>query len=134
MKLRPRTISIPPRTANAIGETPRIVTLVGCPSLRRGLLLTTTISGEASGRPSAPRATRESTTIRLRWSSGTHEVSSLADPRCTTIAFCGMPVERRARRTPATIASSTTSTATTRLMPRTARNVTCQRSRRLRRL
>ena len=71
--------------------TPRMVTLVGTPSVRRGLLPTTTISGEAQGRPSSPVATRESTTILLRWSRGTQEVSSDAEPRWTTMAFLGDP-------------------------------------------
>ena len=65
-KFRPCLISIPPRTSNALGVTPRMVTLVCRPSVRRGIAPTTTISGEAIGRPSEATATRGSTTILLR--------------------------------------------------------------------
>ena len=127
-------MSIPPRTSNALGVTPRIVTLVWRPSLRRGMAPTTTISGEAIGRPSAPTATRESTTILLRWSSGTQDVSSEAEPRCTTIAFSATPVERSASVKPVRMAISATNTVTTRPIPITASRLTFQRLRTFRTL
>ena len=66
VKLRPWVIWMPPRTSKPRGVTPRMVTLVGVPSASLGSASTITSSGEASGWPSAPRATRESTAIRLR--------------------------------------------------------------------
>ena len=79
------------------------------------VLATTTISGEASGWPSASaRHARVDHDQVARGRSGTPEVSSEAEPRCTTIALSGRPVARSARRNPFAIASSTTSTATTR--------------------
>src|SRR5437773_6934242 len=125
---------MPPRTSKALGVTPRMVTLVGVPSERRGMLPTTTISGEARGRPSAPVATLASTTILLRWSRGTQEVSSEAEPRWTTMAFSGSPVERRAHWKPVRIAMRATKTVTTRPIPITASRLTCQRARTLRTL
>ena len=68
------------------------------------------------------------------WSIGIHDVSSEADPRCTTIAFCSEPVARRADAKPADIDMRTAKTATTRAIPETASSVTCQRFRTLRTL
>ena len=57
VNMRPSTILTAERTARPSGLIARTVTLEepGCPS--RGLLVTTTISGLASGRPSGPVAT-----------------------------------------------------------------------------
>ena len=71
--------------------TARRVTLVGWPSVVLGRLTTITQSQAARGWPSAPRATRSSTTMMLRWSRGTPEVSSEPEPRCTMIALSGRP-------------------------------------------
>ena len=127
MKRRPATISMPPRTSKAFGVTPLMVTLVAIPSVRRGWLPTITISGDASAAPSAPVATRGSTTILLRWSRGTQDVSSEAEPRCTTMALSGIPVARRARANPVRMARRATNTVTTSAIPITARRLTCQR-------
>ncbi len=125
---------MPPRTSKASGVTPRKVTLAGWPSVARGRPITTTSSQEASGWPSGPRATRSSTAIMLRSARGTEEVSSEPDPRCTTIALSGRPVDLRAARKPSDIDISTVKTATTSAMPDTASRVTCQRTRTLRTL
>src|SRR3954447_26429828 len=47
--IRPCSMRTPCRTLNAIGETPRTVTLTSAPSVVRGRFATTTISGDASG-------------------------------------------------------------------------------------
>ena len=70
----------------------------------------------------------------LRSASGTPEVSSEPEPRCTTIALSVRPVERSAASKPADIDMSTAKTATTRAMPPTASRVSCQRTRTLRTL
>ncbi len=96
--------------------------------------MTTTHSGEASGLPSASTAIRSSTTILLRSSRGTPEVSSEAEPRWTIIALSVRPVERSAALKPSDMDMSTANTATTMAMPPTASRVTCQRTRTLRML
>jgi len=65
VKLRPWTILIPLRTSKALGVTPRTLMLVGSPFFL-GFMVTTTSSGEASGWPSAPRATSSRTAIMFR--------------------------------------------------------------------
>ena len=110
------------------------MTFVGWPSVARGRPITITRSQEASGWPSASRATRSSTRIVLRCSSGTPEVSSEPEPRWTMIALSVRPVERSAVWKPSDIAISTANTATTSAMPTIASSVTCQRTRTLRTL
>jgi hypothetical protein len=134
VKRRPWVISIPPRTSKARGVTARMLTLVGLPSLTLGSAITITCSGEARGCPSLPRATLSSTETRLRCSRDTPELSSDMEPRCTMMALSVRPVARRAMAKPSDMAMSTVSTETTRAMPTTASRVTCQRTRRLRRL
>ena len=134
LKATPSTMSMPPRTSKLWGGTARSVTLVGCPSLSLGSAITTTHSQDASGLPSAARATRSSTTIMLRWSSDTPEVSSEAEPRWTMIALSGGRSTRSASAKPSDIESSTVNTATTSAMPPIASSVTCQRTRTLRTL
>ena len=134
VKLRPSVMAIPVRTWKALGVTPRTVTLVGWPSAFFGRLATMTISGEARGWPSTPRATRLSTSIRLPLSRLIHDVSSEPDPRWTTMPLSAPPVARSARRKPAAIARSTTNTVTTSPTPKIARSVTFQRTKRLRML
>ena len=73
-------------------------------------------------------------TIMFRWSRGIHDVSSDADPRCTTSAFCSVPVARSADAKPSDIDMRTAKTATTSAMPETASSVTCQRFRTFRTL
>ena len=134
VKLRPSTTVMPPRTSNARGVTARRVTLAGMPSVTLGRPMTTTHSQEASGWPAASRATRSSTTIMLRSESGTAEVSSEPEPRCTIMALSVRPVVRRAAAKPSDIDMRTAKTATTRAMPPTASSVSCQRTRTLRTL
>ncbi len=134
VKVRPSTTSIPPRTSKARGVTARRVMFAGMPSLRRGRPMTTTHSHEAMGRPSESRAIRSSTTILLRSSRGTPEVSSEAEPRWTIIALSVRPVDLSAALKPSDIDMSTANTATTRAMPPIASRVTCHRTRTLRRL
>ena len=122
------------RTANAISVTPRTTTFTLSPSWRRGMLLTTMISGEASTRPCASRAIRWSTMIRFADSRLQASFSSDCAPRCTTMTFSGEPVVRSAMRKPFEIATSTSITATTSAMPPMASSVTCQRTIRLRML
>ncbi len=114
--------------------TARSVTLAGWPSLMRGRPITTTCSQDASGWPFASRATRSSTMIMLRSASGTPEVISELEPRWTTIALSGRPVERSAALKPSDIDISTANTATTSAIPTIASSVTCQRTRTFRTL
>ena len=72
--------------------------------------------------------------IMLRSASGTPEVSSEPEPRCTMIALSGRPVERSAALKPSDIDISTANTATTSAIPPIASSVTCQRTRTLRML
>ena len=134
MKLRPSTIFTFCRTANAIGETPRTVTLTSVPSPRFGRAATTFISGDAIGRPCASRLTRESTMMMLALSREKPELSSDPDPRCVTIAFSMVPVDFSALRKPLAIAVSAISTATTSEIPPSANSVTFQRTSTLRTL
>ena len=94
------------------------MTLIGSRVSFLGSPITTTHSGEAMGWPSAPRAMRWSTTIWLRASMRTPEVSSEPDPRCTIIALSVRPVERSAAWKPSDIDMSTAMAATTSAMPR----------------
>ena len=134
VKRRPSTSVIPPRTSKARGVTARSETFAGSPSVERGRPITTTHSQDAIGCPLASRATRSSTRIMLRSASGTTEVSSEVEPRCTTIALSARPVVRSAAANPSDIDISTAKTATTSAMPPTASSVSCQRTRTLRTL
>ena len=94
----------------------------------------TTTSQEASGLPSAPRATRGSTEMRLACPMSIHEVSSDMEPRWVTMALLSEPVELRAMLKPRAMDRMVTKAATTRAMPKMASSVTFQRERRLRTL
>src|SRR5262245_10913783 len=133
-KRRPETRRMPPRTSNADGSTPRSATFVKLPSAARRRFATITISREASGAPSAVRATRESTSTRWAASRGMPDVSSEVAPFWTTIALSARPVDRSAVRNPAAIAESTTKTETTSAMPKIASRFMRQRTPRLRTL
>ncbi len=125
---------MPPRTSKARARTPRTLTLTSAPSALRFKPATTRISGEARGWPSAPRATRGSTAIRLAFARLMPEVSSDCEPFWTTMALSARPVARSARRKPLDIDIRNTNTVTTSATPPTASSVTCQRERRLRTL
>ena len=122
------------RTLNAVGVTPRKVTLVGMSVSFLGRVVMTTTSQEASGLPSAPRATRGSTAIRLALPMSIHEVSSDIEPRWVTMALLSEPVELSAMLKPRAMDRMVTNAATTRAMPKIASSVTFQRERRLRTL
>ncbi len=81
------------RTLKAVGVTPRKVMLMGMLVPFLGRVVMTTTSQEASGLPSAPRATRGSTAMRLAWPMSIHEVSSDMEPRWVTMALLSEPVE-----------------------------------------
>jgi hypothetical protein len=125
---------MPPRTSNAEGGTPRRVTLVRWPSILLRSDMTMTDSAEARAWPSGPRRSRASARITLRSSGVTSENISEAEPRLTMIALPARPLPRRAARNPSAMAMSTVNTATTSVMPTTARSVSRQRTRMLRRL
>src|ERR1017187_10016759 len=111
VKLRPWTTLIPLRTLKAIGDTPRNVTLAGCPSVRLGRVVRMTTSHDASGPPALSRATRGSTMTTLASSIRIHDVNSDIDPRCVTMPFNGDPVDRSEMRKPASIDNRATNTA-----------------------
>ena len=134
MKLRPSTIRTLCRTLNAVGVTPRTTTFTEAPSFLRCMLLTTMISGDASGRPSSSLATRASTMIVFALSRLNPDVNSEVVPRWMTMALSVEPVDRRASRKPFDMATRTSITATTRAMPPMASRVTRQRTTRLRTL
>ena len=85
--MRPSMILMFWRTLNAIGETPRTVTLTSVPSPRLGSAATTFISGDAIGVPCSSRLTRESTMMMLALSREKPELSSDPEPRCVTMAL-----------------------------------------------
>ena len=132
LNARPDVRWMPPRTSKATGGTPRRVTFVRWPPVRLGSDMIITDSQDAMTWPSAPRARRESASIKSRSSAGTSDSISEAEPRVTIIALSGRPVERSADENPSVIAISTANTATTSVIPTTARTVRRQRTRTLR--
>ncbi len=94
----------------------------------------TTISGDAKGTPSLPRATRLSTRTRSASCRLKPEVSSEVAPFCTTMALSVRPVDLKASRNPAETACSTTNTATTSAIPAMASRLVRHRTRRFRTL
>src|SRR5208283_2473225 len=130
----PKTILMLLRTLKALGDTPRKVTLAGKPVPFLGRVVMTTTSQEARDFPSAPRATRGSTEMRLALPMSIHEVSSDIEPRCVTMALLSEPVELKATLKPRAMDRMVTNAATTRAIPKMASSVTFQRARRLRTL
>ena len=134
VKVLPSTTLMLLRTLKAVGVTPRNVMLVGIFVPFLGRVVMTTTSHEARGLPSAPRATRGSTAIRLALPMSIHEVSSDIEPRWVTMALLSEPVELKAILKPRAMDRIVTNAATTKAIPKMASRVTFQRERRLRTL
>ena len=89
--LRPSTSFRLGRTAQAMSPTPRRVTLPSSPSLR-GTLADTTISAEASGRPSASRAISGARSMVVIASRASTDISSADEPPRSTMAVSVLPL------------------------------------------
>src|SRR5579862_3328551 len=128
---RPATIETPGRRLNAARVTPRTPTFVNSPSLSLGSATTATSSGETTGAPSGPRATRRSSATQLPAAALKKDPSSDCAPFCKTMASPAVPLVRSARRNPAAMERIATKTATTNAIPIMARSVDLQRTARL---
>lgn len=128
---RPATIETPGRRLSAARVTPRTPTFVNSPSPRLGSATTATSSGETTGAPSEPRATRGSSATHLPAAVLKKDPSSDCAPFSKTMAFPAVPLVPSARRNPAAMERMATKTATTSPIPMVARSVDLQRTARL---
>ena len=89
---RPATSLMFGRTAQAIGPTPRRVTLPSSSPPRSGRLAATSSSAEASGRPSPSRAICGARSITVIASRSSTDISSAEEPPRSTIAVSSLPL------------------------------------------
>ena len=145
--LRPATISEVParnhrpsmmctwgRSSMPSGGSPRTTTFCGLSLPRFGICVSTSVSLETSGVPSAPRATSGMVSRSEAWSRYTALWISVCDDWRSRIALSRLPVDTSVFCSPASSISTAAKTNTTSAIPPAVRSVVSLRVQRLRKM
>src|SRR5262249_27559604 len=133
VKIRPERMCACSWTWKPIGRIPRTARLSRLPP-GLGMRICSASSGEASGFPDVPSRIPGRNFMASNWSRRMEEPVSVVDPLVSTIRLSSEPLCWMASESPATMAITTTNTATTSAIPAPVMLFETRRTSRLRRL